>query len=87
MLFWPVVILGGTSGVGLSVAQGILEFGGHVHIASSKRATVDAAVSQLQKEYSSEKANGDVLDLREGTLDEMEARITVGQQYCNIARN
>ena len=75
------MIVGGTSGVGLTVAQAILEFGGEVHVASSRKATVNAALALLGKSYAPEKSHGQVLDLREGSLNEMEARVSVRHPF------
>ncbi|KZT57715.1 short-chain dehydrogenase/reductase SDR [Calocera cornea HHB12733] len=44
-----VVVVGGTSGIGYSVAQGSLEHGAKVIISSSSQAKVDAAVTKLLK--------------------------------------
>jgi NAD(P)-dependent dehydrogenase (short-subunit alcohol dehydrogenase family) len=47
-----VVILGGTSGIGLAVAHGVLDEGGSVSIASKRQATVDRARADLATQSS-----------------------------------
>ncbi|KAJ5892660.1 hypothetical protein N7504_009351 [Penicillium tannophilum] len=46
-----VLVLGGTSGIGLSVAEGALEYGASVVIASSSPEKVEKAVSRLRDTY------------------------------------
>ncbi|KAF2104263.1 NAD(P)-binding protein [Rhizodiscina lignyota] len=67
-----VLILGGTSGIGLCVAEASLEFGALVSVASSNPERVHQAVAKLQKAYPSKKDNirGYQCDL--GNQDTME---------------
>jgi NAD(P)-dependent dehydrogenase (short-subunit alcohol dehydrogenase family) len=55
-----VVIVGGTSGIGLAVAQAALALGANVVVASSQQATVDAALTRLGGE-----AEGHVIDVND----------------------
>lgn len=54
-----VVVVGGTSGIGLAVARAALADGANVVVASSKQANVDAAVKQL-----GDGASGSALDVK-----------------------
>ena len=56
----PVVVIGGTSGIGFAVALLARELGAALVVASSKAAKVDAAVERLPG------ATGDVVDLKDG---------------------
>ena len=42
-----VVIIGGTSGIGLAVAQAVLDKGGKPVVVSSRRESIDAALAEL----------------------------------------
>ena len=55
-----IVILGGSSGIGLAVAQAAVQAGAEIVIASSNRARLDAALATLPKT-----AAGHALDLRD----------------------
>jgi NAD(P)-dependent dehydrogenase (short-subunit alcohol dehydrogenase family) len=57
-----IVILGGSSGIGLAVAQAAAQKGADIVIASSNRARLDAALATLP-----EHAAGHALDLRDET--------------------
>ncbi|KAK2762205.1 hypothetical protein FQN54_001214 [Arachnomyces sp. PD_36] len=46
-----VLVLGGTSGIGYSVAEAAVEFGAHVIVSSSKPANVASAVESLKASY------------------------------------
>jgi NAD(P)-dependent dehydrogenase (short-subunit alcohol dehydrogenase family) len=52
-----ILIIGGTSGLGLAVAEACLEHGAHVAISSSNPTRISAAVSKLQSTYPSSAAN------------------------------
>ncbi|MCB1692290.1 MAG: SDR family oxidoreductase [Pseudomonadales bacterium] len=54
-----VVVIGGTSGIGLAVAEGALAEGARVTVASSRRETVDAGLASLSG------ASGDVIDVKD----------------------
>jgi len=43
-----VLVLGGTSGIGLGVAEAVREFGGTVIVSSSSQSKVDAAISKIR---------------------------------------
>ncbi|GLX47335.1 short-chain dehydrogenase [Streptomyces hygroscopicus subsp. hygroscopicus] len=60
-----VVVLGGTSGIGLAVAEGAAAEGAEVVVASRRQENVDAALKQLPQD-----ARGEVLD----TTDEAAVR-------------
>ncbi|MEI9992546.1 MAG: SDR family oxidoreductase [Rhizomicrobium sp.] len=66
-----VVVIGGTSGIGFAVAALARELGAAVVVASSKSASVDAAIARLAG------ASGDVVDLKDaasisGFLDRLD---------------
>ncbi|KAK5052111.1 hypothetical protein LTR84_002915 [Exophiala bonariae] len=42
-----VLVLGGTSGIGLAVAEAVKEFGGKIFVSSSSQSKIDAAISRL----------------------------------------
>ena len=46
-----VLLVGGTGGVGISVAQALLEFGATVILSSSRQAKIDAVIQTLLKSY------------------------------------
>lgn len=52
-----VLIVGGSSGIGYGIAEGCLEFGAIVTIASRSQSKVDSAVAKLQKTYPEHAAN------------------------------
>ncbi len=54
-----IVIIGGSSGIGFAIARGALEAGARVVIASSRRASVEAALTKL----TSAKASGTTIDV------------------------
>lgn len=60
-----ILILGGTSGIGFSVAEGSLEYGASVVIASSSSEKVEKALSRLRDAYPdlSSRISGQVCDL------------------------
>lgn len=67
-----IVIIGGSSGIGYSTAKAsLLNFAGHVLVASSSKAKVDAAVARLladpafQLQSSQGRVSGDVIDLKD----------------------
>lgn len=66
-----VLIFGGSSGVGLAVAEGVLEFGGHAIISSSQQGRVDQAVEYLKSRYPDAKGTvaGSACDLRSLDLE------------------
>jgi NAD(P)-dependent dehydrogenase (short-subunit alcohol dehydrogenase family) len=52
------VVLGGTSGIGLAVAEALIEEGARVHIGSSSQDKVDATIKQLSdssKQYNADR--------------------------------
>jgi NAD(P)-dependent dehydrogenase (short-subunit alcohol dehydrogenase family) len=53
-----IVILGGSSGIGLAVARAALEQGGSVSIASSRQETVAKAYYALTVDYPASKNQG-----------------------------
>ncbi len=48
-----VLVIGGSSGIGYSVAEASLEFGASVIISSSKQSRIDSSIDQLLKTYPS----------------------------------
>jgi NAD(P)-dependent dehydrogenase (short-subunit alcohol dehydrogenase family) len=65
-----IVILGGTSGIGLAVAQTVLDEGGSVVVASNRRDAVDSAQAELASRSSSPSAAHFVDVTSEGALKE-----------------
>ncbi|KAK0548868.1 hypothetical protein OC846_004319 [Tilletia horrida] len=73
-----VVIIGGTSGIGLAVASGVIEEGGSVIVASSSAAKVNHAVVELSdpaKQYNADPTRVRGISLELGG-PETEARVT-----------
>ncbi|KAK2591326.1 hypothetical protein QQS21_010979 [Conoideocrella luteorostrata] len=58
-----VLVIGGTSGIGLGITEGVLSSGGTVTIASSSKERVESAVSRLRISFPSSKVAGTVIDL------------------------
>ena len=66
-----IVILGGSSGIGLAVARAALEEGGSVSIASSRQETVDKAHAALKADYPAAKIRAQAVNVaNEDSLDE-----------------
>ena len=68
-----VVILGGSSGIGFAVAEGVIEFGGSVVIAGSNQERLDAALDRLRKAYpdASSRISGKTCDVSDqSTLED-----------------
>jgi len=70
-----VFIIGGSSGIGFSVAEGALEYGASVSISSSQESRVQASVERLKKSYpsASSRIHGYACDL--ATEEGLEDRI------------
>jgi NAD(P)-dependent dehydrogenase (short-subunit alcohol dehydrogenase family) len=70
-----VLVLGGTSGIGFSVAEGSLEYGASVVIASSNSAKVEKALSRLREAYPdhASRISGQACDLYD--ISTMEANL------------
>jgi len=64
-----VLVIGGTSGIGFSVAEAILESGGFVTISSSSTTRVQSSISKLQSSYPSGKITGFVCDLSKPSIE------------------
>ena len=66
-----ILIFGGSSGIGFSVAESSLEYGASVVISSSQKTRVNAAIDQLVKTYPSAKAriSGHACDLSSLSLE------------------
>lgn len=60
-----VLLVGGTGGVGISIAQALIEFGGTVILSSSREAKVNNVVASLIKDYpdAKERVSGYACDL------------------------
>ncbi|KAL4807123.1 hypothetical protein BDV18DRAFT_159343 [Aspergillus unguis] len=58
-----VLVIGGSSGIGLGVAEKCLAEDATVHIASSNPARINEAIASLQAKYPSSKPTGHVCDL------------------------
>jgi NAD(P)-dependent dehydrogenase (short-subunit alcohol dehydrogenase family) len=59
-----VLVIGGTSGLGYAVAEGAIEFGAHVIVASSEQANTDRTVKQLETAYpdAADRIDGHICD-------------------------
>ena len=66
-----ILVIGGSSGIGYSVAEASLEYGASVIISSSQKSRVDNAVDQLLKTYPSAKGRicGYACDLSSPSLE------------------
>ena len=66
-----VVVVGGTSGIGLAVAEASVEYGAIVVVASSNQEKVDGAVARIQKSYpeAKDRVRGQIIDLRAGNVE------------------
>lgn len=66
-----ILIVGGSSGIGFSVAEASLEYGAHVIISSSQSSRVNAAIDQLVETYPSAKGriSGYACDLSSPSLE------------------
>lgn len=62
-----VLVIGGSSGVGFSVACGAVEHGARVVIASSKQEKLDAALGRLKERYPEGAVSAQVCDLSDGS--------------------
>ncbi|KAK1758554.1 NAD(P)-binding protein [Echria macrotheca] len=64
-----VLIIGGSSGIGLAVAEGCLASGANVTISSSSPARVAAAAAKLSSAFPDRTVRGAVADLSKPTVD------------------
>ena len=64
-----VLLIGGSSGIGLAVAQGALASDANVTISSSSQARVDAAVSSLAARFPARRVRGVVTDLSRPSVE------------------
>jgi NAD(P)-dependent dehydrogenase (short-subunit alcohol dehydrogenase family) len=67
------LILGGTSGIGLAVAEAVREFGGTVIVSSSSQSKIDAAISKIKAIDSNADVQGYSCDLYD--LDQLESNL------------
>lgn len=76
-----VLIIGGTAGIGYAVAEGAVEFGAHVIVASSQQENVDNAVKKLKESYpdASSRIQGHICDTNS---DECEANLTKAMDFA-----
>ena len=72
-----VVVVGGTSGIGLAVAEASVEYGALVVVASSNQEKVDDAVARIQKSYpeAGDRVRGQIVDLRSENVEEQIAAL------------
>jgi NAD(P)-dependent dehydrogenase (short-subunit alcohol dehydrogenase family) len=68
-----VVVIGGSSGIGLAVSRAAIDAGGEVVIASSRQSSIDTALTQLGS-----RATGQTLDVLDPT--------TIGTFFGSLAR-
>ena len=66
-----ILIIGGSSGIGFSVAEASLEYGATVIISSSSQSRIDSSIAALQKTYPSAKSrvSGCACDLSTSSLE------------------
>ncbi|KAL6718888.1 hypothetical protein ACLMJK_003123 [Lecanora helva] len=66
-----ILVIGGSSGIGYSVAEASLEYGASVIISSSQKSRVDAAIDRLLQTYPSAQGrlSGYACDLSSATLE------------------
>ena len=76
-----VFLIGGTAGIGYAVAEGAIEFGATVTVASSKQENVDKAVKNLKESYpdAKDRINGHVCDI---SSDDVEANMTKALDFA-----
>ena len=76
-----VLIIGGTAGIGYAVAEGAVEFGAHVTVASSQQENVDNAVKKLKESYpdASTRIQGHVCNTNS---DECEANLIKAMDFA-----
>ncbi len=76
-----VLIIGGTAGIGYAVAEGAVEFGAHVTVASSKQENVNNAVKKLKESYpeASNRIQGHICNINS---DECEANLTKAMDFA-----
>lgn len=65
-----VLVFGGTSGIGLAVAEGSLASGAQVTVSSSNQSRVDAALKRLRAAFPNSTVAGHVCDLSKPTVEE-----------------
>ncbi|KAL3476824.1 hypothetical protein BJX99DRAFT_227432 [Aspergillus californicus] len=65
-----VLIIGGTSGIGLGVAEKCLAEGAHVHIASSKSTNVEQSTRSLKTKFPEGQISGHICDLRSDAVEQ-----------------
>lgn len=58
-----ILLIGGSSGIGLAVTQAALSSGAHVTISSSSQTRIDAVISTLQTSYPDSKIAGSAINL------------------------
>lgn len=75
-----VLILGGTSSIGYAVAEGCLEFGAYVTIASSTTSRLESALSALKTSYPSAASAGLIV----GTTCDVSKESTIEEQLHSL---
>lgn len=85
-----IVVVGGTSGIGFAVAEGAIELGATVIVASSNPTRVSEAVSRIETTYPSAKGRISGIPLDLGNISTLDAnvkaffeKITEGGQTLN----
>lgn len=68
-----VLIIGGSSGIGLGVTEGVLSCGGKVTIASSSKDRIDRTINSLKEQFPEAKISGMAVDL---TRDDIETALS-----------
>ena len=84
-----VLIIGGSAGLGLSIASGVLEFGGIAIISSSSQPRIDSAVKSLQSTYPSaaSRIHGLTIDLATNDSSVLDTRVLQLLEASKAAHN
>lgn len=76
-----ILVIGGTAGIEYAVAEGAIEFGATVTVASSQQENVDKAVKNLKESYpdASDRINGYICNTNS---DDVEANMTKALDFA-----
>jgi NAD(P)-dependent dehydrogenase (short-subunit alcohol dehydrogenase family) len=84
-----ILIIGGSSGIGLAVAEACIEHGAHVAISSSNASRVQTAVDQIKASYPSKTSNihGLTVDLSQPSTLESQLSSVLSSAVGKISKN
>jgi NAD(P)-dependent dehydrogenase (short-subunit alcohol dehydrogenase family) len=82
-----VLIIGGSSGIGRGVSEGVLQAGGKVTIASSNQVKIDNAITYLKAVVSGARIIGLSVDLKSADLEKVlsDLLVTAAKAHGNIS--